>query len=166
MDDTKQPGPTVDAETRRVVYQVASQLWNTSEQVRWSVLYNYLMASTILLLAWATMFGSNAPGRARPLILLLLAAGGALLSGIWAAFLLRDTFVDRFEQVALRAERDLGVLDGPVTANISHRESLTGVYRLATSRRVATLVASLFTAIYLALTCLSASWVWRALGAP
>jgi hypothetical protein len=66
--------------TQVSVYQAASQHWAHAEQIRWTLLYNYLMASTILLLAWATIFGAQSSGQVRHSILAALAAAGAGLS--------------------------------------------------------------------------------------
>ena len=53
--------PIKAEEWRASLYQAAVQHWSHAEQVRWTLLYNYLMASTILLLAWATVFASAVP---------------------------------------------------------------------------------------------------------
>jgi hypothetical protein len=153
----------------RLLYQVAAQLWAHSEQIRWSLLYDYLMASTILLLAWATVFASPlAHGTARAIILVLLAAGGTLISFVWTAFVLRDsTFVDMFENVGVQAEGALTYyrgqasppLRGPFVSNRAHRDKVPTVLRWATSRRVVLLVCGAFTLIYAALTILSSTWL-------
>ena len=42
-------------ETTRL-YEVASSHWVHGEQMRWTILYNFLVGNTILLVAWATLF--------------------------------------------------------------------------------------------------------------
>jgi hypothetical protein len=41
------------------LYQAASEQWAHAEQIRWTLLYNYLTASMILLLAWTTVFAAK-----------------------------------------------------------------------------------------------------------
>jgi hypothetical protein len=36
------------------LYEVASHHWVHGEQMRWTILYNFLAGNTILLLAWAS----------------------------------------------------------------------------------------------------------------
>src|SRR5215470_14009669 len=38
------------------LYAVASDHWIHGEQMRWTILYNFLVGNTILLVAWATLF--------------------------------------------------------------------------------------------------------------
>jgi len=42
-------------------YIAAVNIWCHLDQVRHTTLYNYLMASTILLLAWGTIFSASIP---------------------------------------------------------------------------------------------------------
>jgi hypothetical protein len=174
MTDEKDPALSASDDDSRVLYQVAGQLWAHSEQIRWSLLYDYLMASTILLLAWATVFAANAPGRARAFILLILAAGGTVVSFVWTAFVLRDsTFVNMFEQVGVKAEESLpsfrsqkgGAVGGPFACNVAHRvgNTIPKHLRWASSRVVVSLVCGTFTVIYVALAALSGRWLWRSL---
>jgi hypothetical protein len=48
-----------DGENLRTVYTATTDHWIHAEETRWSLLYNYCMASSILLIAWAEVFTSN-----------------------------------------------------------------------------------------------------------
>jgi len=73
------------------LYQTASQQWAHAEQIRWTLLYNYLMASTIPLLAWSAVFASADDSSEKAVVLVLLAVGGTALSALWVALGLRAT---------------------------------------------------------------------------
>ena len=100
MGENADPDPTRSpSDSQAVVYQVASQHWAHAEQIRWTLLYNYLMASTILLLAWATVFASSV--NARRLVLLALSVAGVVLSSVWVALGARATsFVRAYERAS------------------------------------------------------------------
>ena len=81
------------------IYQSATQVWVHAEQIRWTLLYNYLMAASILLLAWVAVFTSGHPKR---WVLMLLAIAGAAMSAIWILLETRaNRFADRFHKVML-----------------------------------------------------------------
>src|SRR5437870_6750726 len=103
-----------DEATRDTLYQAASQHWAHAEQIRWTLLYNYLMASTILLLAWATVFASSTGARLPRYIQAGLAAAGALLSALWVALGARATgFVSMYAATGRGLEPQLPILPGP-----------------------------------------------------
>ena len=66
-----------DTDVISTLYEVLAQHWAHAEQLRWTLLYNYSMACTILLLAWAAVFVS-APGCGKRLILLTFSIAGFL----------------------------------------------------------------------------------------
>lgn len=79
-------------------YQAVNQHWSHAEQVRWSILYNFLMANTILLLAWAAVFGSASS--AKTPVLLVLSFAGAVISVLWVTIGCRvNTFVKRYGEL-------------------------------------------------------------------
>ena len=55
------------------VYAVASQHWVHAEQTRWWILYDFLMANSILILAWATIYTAKSSS---PALYVLSLAGG------------------------------------------------------------------------------------------
>jgi hypothetical protein len=89
LPEPAQPTPRdspVDA--RLAVYEGILALWLHVDNIRWSALYYFLVASTVLILAWTAVYGSSpAPGKRA--ILVGLAAMGVLLSVLWAAFMAR-----------------------------------------------------------------------------
>lgn len=137
-----------------VLYQVAGQHWAHAEQIRWTLLYNYLMGSTILLLAWATVFASSVgPKR---LVLFALSVAGAILSSVWVALGARATsFVRAYERTGFDAEAALQGTRGPFAAARAHRESVTGIARLASSGLVLRFVPSMFATLYVLLAVVS-----------
>jgi len=66
-----------------VVYHVTSQHWAHAEQIRWTLLYNPLVAYTILLLAWAATFATNTRPAGAWLPLTSLSFGGLCVSLLW-----------------------------------------------------------------------------------
>ncbi len=156
-------GDTADDTTQVATYQAASQHWAHAEQIRWTLLYNYLMASTILLLAWATIFAAQGSITSRDWILAALAAAGALLSALWVALGARATgFVKMYAATGEGLEANLAPpkrgssIRAPFAAAAEHRGSVTGVARLAPSHVVLWAVPSLFLLLYLGLLYLSA----------
>lgn len=147
-------------DARLGAYQVAAQHWVHAEQVRWALLYDYLMASTILLLAWATIFASDRP--ARQLILLCLALAGALISVLWIALGARsNSFVKMYVTVGIAAEEQIQPLEAqeterPFKSAENHRQhSVKGIARIATSSLVMKCVPSVFAILYAVLAYVS-----------
>jgi ADP-ribose pyrophosphatase YjhB (NUDIX family) len=151
--------PTTEEEARLTLYQAASQHWAHAEQIRWTLLYNYLMASTILLLAWATLYASSAQ---HPKVQVVLAGAGAMLSALWVALGARATgFVSMYAATGRALEPSSQTPDsdgatlGPFASAAQHRISGTGIGRLAPSHLVLWLVPSLFLLVYAILFFLS-----------
>jgi len=122
-------------QARRLAYESLCGTAAVEEQERWSSLYNYLMASTILLLAWATVFGCNTSAR-RTLVLSLLAGAGIVISSVWVLFGARiNTFVEAYRRAGEAQEERLGLAElGPfsVAAGVRKQEqagSPAGVLR-------------------------------------
>jgi hypothetical protein len=87
-------------------YVAAVDLWCHLDQARHTALYNYLMASTILLLAWGTIFATNIFPRSRHDILNVLALAGVVISLAWAAYGARaNKYVIECEKMALNYEK-------------------------------------------------------------
>jgi len=59
MNDEKDNATNQESATSNTLYQTASQHWIHAEQVRWTLLNNFLMAATILLLAWAAVYAGG-----------------------------------------------------------------------------------------------------------
>lgn len=151
------------------LYQTASQQWAHAEQIRWTLLYNYLMASTILLLAWSAVFASSSDSPEKIMVLVLLSLGGAGLSGIWVALGLRATgFVRRYAETGLVLEtafiETAGITppNSPFVVAREHRDNVTGLARQASSAIVLWIVPAVFLLIYVTLAWVSV----RKIGAP
>jgi hypothetical protein len=158
-----------------VIYQAATSHWTHSEQIRWTLLYNYLMASTILLLAWSTLFGSlhsevHAHGA---LLLTAISAAGAFISAVWVLLGIRASgFVAEYHGLGLRLEAHVLQLDGaglagPFSAAERYRVEVgrlkwwrpRRVARLARSGIVVSLVPGIFLVLYGYLVAVSIGWV-------
>lgn len=107
MADEKQDEPTTTLTI--AAYQAVNQHWAHAEQERWAILYNFLMASTILLLAWAAVFASTA-STFRTVVLVGLAAAGAAVSLLWVTIVCRvNTFIRIYGELGERVEAQLGI---------------------------------------------------------
>jgi hypothetical protein len=106
------------------------------------------MASTILLLAWATIFASNTSTVDREFLLLALSAAGMTLSVVWCVYGHRaNQYVARAEATALHFE---GV-GGPFFHRGVTRKSLPFPGNLASTTYVIPGVSVLFALLYAAL---------------
>lgn len=94
-------------------YQAANQHWTHAEQVRWSILYNFLMASSILLLAWSTIYTNKCS--LGTLTLHLFSAVGFLISIMWLMIGSRvNKFIKRYGALGEKLEDGLDLKEyGP-----------------------------------------------------
>jgi len=90
-------GPDLDGR-----YQAFTEHWKHTDQIRQMLLYNFLMASTILVAAWGVLY-SQSP---KPSLLLTALAGlGFVLSLLWFVVARRATrYYDMYETNARRTE--------------------------------------------------------------
>src|SRR6266545_4516598 len=99
---------SVDSENRLsalTIYQAATSHWTHAEQIRWTLLYNYLMASTILLLAWSTLFANHRANPGATLLLAVISSAGAIISVVWILLGIRATgFVAAYHKLGLSLE--------------------------------------------------------------
>jgi len=87
MNDDRKNGEVVSA---KEVYPALVQLAIHAESITWNRFYNFLMANSILVLAWATIFASSLSDRPGPKTVLaaICILGGA--SGVaWAGLAVR-----------------------------------------------------------------------------
>jgi hypothetical protein len=148
---------TTEERCLRVAYEAATQHWIHAEETRWTLLYNYFMGTSILLIAWATIFTSHSPGR--KVLLVSLALSGFAVSALWV--LLDDrasTFVKMYSTLGRELEMSLGSktnaeprLSSPFIQAGEFREGLTGFRSLIASRFVVLGVPALFAILYLVL---------------
>jgi hypothetical protein len=164
----KQPNAPTESDVL-AAYQAVNQHWSHAEQERWSILYNFLTANTILLLAWAAIFSSTTPIRGSALMVLSLS--GILISLLWLTIGSRvNMFIKRYGELGETIENQLHLhAIGPfhVGEIIRKKErsdeskrnrKLNLTERLGTiipSRTFVLFVPMLFVIIYIALLVLS-----------
>src|SRR5688572_22952405 len=87
-------------------YQAVNQHWSHAEQERWSILYNFLTANTVLLVAWATIYASQ--NHTKTIILVVLSFGGVVISILWLTIGARvNSFIKRYGQLGEMVEKKL-----------------------------------------------------------
>jgi hypothetical protein len=157
-----EPGDPATHAAWAALYQTASQQWTHAEQLRWTLLYNYLMASTILLLAWSAVFASADHSSEKAAVLALLAFAGTGLSALWVALGLRATgFVRKYASAGRDLEAAMiqaaGITppNSPFTVAAQHREAIAGLARGASSAVVLLVVPTVFLFIYIVLVWVS-----------
>jgi hypothetical protein len=64
------------------LYTMLAQMVNNAESITWNRLYNFLTCNSILLLAWATLCGSN-PGFTGKIAMVLLCLVGGISGIAW-----------------------------------------------------------------------------------
>ena len=138
-------------------YSAIVQHWVHAEETRWTLLYNYFMGSSILLLAWAAVFTSASPGRR--FLLVVLAASGLVISVLWICLLDRASgFIRMYSDLGRSVEESLKARerDGndfalPFTCADKHRDAITGIRRFGASWVAAIVVPAVFLGVYLVL---------------
>ena len=94
-------------------YQAVNQHWTHAEQERWSILYNFLMASTILLLAWSAIYASE--NSWKWIALISFSFVGFLTSIMWLMIGARvNKFIKRYGELGEKIEEKLKLYEyGP-----------------------------------------------------
>jgi hypothetical protein len=134
---TNEPSPEAAAD-RRTVYSAASDHWVHAEQMRWTILYNFLVGNTILLVAWSTLYSTliEKPSSLGVRIVLIgLCVAGFFGSVVWAFLEQRaNRFAEEYFRAGLSLERRLHESskapesadedkNGPFATNDRHRAS-------------------------------------------
>ena len=141
------------------VYVAASEQWIHAEQMRWTILYNFLVGNTILLVAWSTLFAaltSNAQSVGLNIVLIGFCGVGVGDSIVWTFLEFRaNRFSERYFHTGQELERLLlpkdGNLLGPFGVTAKHRSE----GGLVKTHVVVVAVPIVFAAIYLALMIVS-----------
>ena len=129
-------------------YDTAANLWIHLDQARHTTLYNYLMASTILLLAWATIFTTDSCKVNRHFLLVTFSIAGLLLSIVWFAYGHRaNQYVHKAEETARSFEGN----NGPFAFREKTRKELSFPGSAASTTYVIPGVPILFCLLYAAL---------------
>jgi len=150
-------------------YQAVNQHWSHAEQERWSILYNFLTANAVLLVAWAAIYSSQ--NHTKTLILVVLSLGGVAISFLWLTIGSRvNSFIKRYGQLGEMVEKKLHLHalgsfhSGETIRSDEHLESGKGrgkrplLERLGAfipSRVFVLLIPTLFALIYFILFVLS-----------
>jgi hypothetical protein len=149
-------------ENPTIRYNATTHHWAHAEQIRWTLLYNYLMASTILLLAWATVFASDNSWRA--LLMTTLSIGGIFISVLWVGLGIRATgFVKMYASLGMSLESEIQnqtsnvTAKGPFSSAAAHRSEVKGLAKAAQSGFILKCVPILFIIIFGVLTFVSLS---------
>ena len=150
----------IDSEASdQVIYQIVAQHWAHSEQIRWTLLYNFLVASTILLLAWSTIFASTTYPKGRTAVLILFCLAGFSLSVVWTALGSRgSSFVDMYSGLGRRLEVEITgqqLNRGAFQTAEKHRQTIKGIARWVRTRLVMVVVPILFAGLYTVLGIVS-----------
>ncbi len=136
-----------------VVYQVFSEHWAHAEQIRWTLLSNFLVAMSIVLLGWAAVVSASLPsGLDKAAILRLFCFAGIILSLVWLALSMRcNTFVKMYADKASEVEGKIVKIGGAFRAAEEHRKKTIkrfSLLRLARSSYVADFIPVVFLVIY------------------
>lgn len=145
-------------EDLRTLYQAAGQHWAHAEQIRWTLLYNYLMASTILLLAWAAVLAAGSPAAIRKPTLVLLAFAGVVISVLWVGLAARaNSYVRAYAKLSLNLEDGIsaGNLLDPFRLRETHKLSIQGLAKWVPTWVVLRAVPLVFAVLYAVLVWLS-----------
>jgi len=96
-----------DAEVQ-AAYEAVNRHWSHAEQERWSILYNFLIANSIFLLAWVAVYAS--PVYVKLPMLLVLSTGGVLISLLWLIIGCRvNVFIKRYGELGEEVENLLNL---------------------------------------------------------
>ncbi|MBE0682453.1 MAG: hypothetical protein IH589_11115 [Anaerolineales bacterium] len=95
-------------ELNRLAYETANQHWLHAENIRWTILSNFLTGNSIFILTWAAMLSSSIDGK--KFLLGLTALAGLILSFIWIAIEVRSSiFVNQYFLLGKHLEGKLSI---------------------------------------------------------
>lgn len=155
-DETRPDLTHIEAKDVPHVYGVVSSQWSHTEQVRWTILNNFLVACTVLAVAWATVYAGARPTDARTTCALwLLAGAGFLLSLVWVPLLDRaNRFVKVYQDVLEAAEQRFPRGDQLATHQ-AERARKRPMFPFIQSRWVLLIVPGVFALLYVALAAIT-----------
>jgi hypothetical protein len=141
------------------LYVAATSQWIHADQMRWTILYNFLVGNTILLVAWSTLFAALLSHQSSiGLRIVLIGSCSVGLGGgvLWALLESRSNrFSKLYFDVALDIERRLSArlagVPGPFVVADQHRRGGSPVK----SYRVLIAVPLVFAAVYVGLLIVS-----------
>ncbi len=93
-------------ESVRAAYEAVNTHWSHAEMERWQILYNFLTANSIIILAWSAIYSSSV--RIRTPVLLTLSIGGIVFSILWLIIERRaNKFVKQYGELGEKVEKQL-----------------------------------------------------------
>jgi hypothetical protein len=99
---------------REHLYQAAVQMIIHTDTNSWTRLYNFLTASSILILAWSTVYASTADCISKAQVEACISLPGLLIAVFWAPFGSRNRRLHRrFSDVAVQLENGSDANGGP-----------------------------------------------------
>jgi len=114
-----------------LVYQAARERWAHEVDIRWTVVTNFLLAATILLLAWASVFAGLSKSLGSLAVLVVLCLAGTVLSiSTLLAMNRLGRFVRLYEELAMKSEEQFASgLSRPFHAGAHLRREARGMAR-------------------------------------
>jgi hypothetical protein len=129
------------------------------EQNRWAQLYYYLVAASILILSWSTLFSISTTSRSIIIwsVLYVLATAGVAVSVMWILQMRRSNrYLEAFFDRAYALESELFLRrEGPLTTIRHLRHNSSFLDRLGKSYRVVIATPTIFLAVNLLLVGLT-----------
>lgn len=145
----------IKSENLLAIYQIAHDQWAHPEQLRWTVLYNFLVANSILLLGWAAVFATSC-SPTRTCSLVVLCAAGLCVCFVWRALGIRASgFVEHHRTKAMELEAALPPNWRLFGATQEYRQRLKGLRAWPATRHTVKYVPLGFFIVYFALLWLS-----------
>jgi len=87
-------------------YETVTQHWIHAEQERWQILYNFLTANAILVVAWSAVYSATITSK--PVFLITLSGVGLLVALLWVAICTRvNDFIGLYADLGHKAEERL-----------------------------------------------------------
>jgi hypothetical protein len=121
------------------IYAAATDQWIHAEQMRWTILYNFLVGNTILLVAWSTLYAAftSHPTSLGLRIVLIGSCGVGMFGGVVWAFLEHraNRFSERFFKTGFALEQLLSKAE-PSTPKTGSAELASGDGRQNTTEIV------------------------------
>ena len=143
---------------KTLLYEATTHHWAHAEQIRWTLLSNFLVAASILLLSWAALF-VPANGNSQ-LVLISLCIGGIVLSLTWLGLGKRaNAFVNIYNELGKVLEIPCGAsITGPfMKADEYRNDTKSKAIRCLRTGNIVVGVPVLFLALFVTLAVVTLS---------
>ncbi len=95
-------------ELHRLAYEAVNQHWLHAENIRWTILSNFLTGNSIFILTWVAILSSKAGGE--KYLLGLTALAGLILSLVWVGIEARSSiFINQYSLLGKHLEEKLSI---------------------------------------------------------